>query len=79
MSKDLNATNYLPDMLRGFQKDWPLSNNAAKLMKKQQDNQEALNNFFTKMDKDMAEQNKFLNRVRSNKAKMTLLYPEKLR
>jgi hypothetical protein len=37
----------------------------------------ALKNFFTKMDEDVAKQNKFLNRVWSNKAKMPSLYPEK--
>jgi hypothetical protein len=77
MSKDLNAKNNLPDMSRGFETDCPLSKNDAKLTKKQQDHQEALNNFFAKMDKDVAEWNKFLNRVWSNKANMPSLYPEK--
>jgi hypothetical protein len=52
-------------------------NNDAKLTKKQQDNLKALDNFFAKMDEDMAEWNNFLNRVWCNKAKMPLLYPEK--
>jgi hypothetical protein len=74
MSKDLNAKNNLADTLRGFQKDWPLSNNDAKLTKKK-DNQKALDNFFAKVDEDVAKLNKFLNRVWSNKAKMPSLYP----
>jgi hypothetical protein len=45
MSKDLNAKNNLADTSRGFEKDWPLSNNDAKLTKKQFD-QKALDNFF---------------------------------
>jgi hypothetical protein len=34
MSKDLNANINLADTSRGFQKDWPLSNNHAILTKK---------------------------------------------
>ena len=51
--------------------------NDKKLTKKQQEHQDALDNFFSKMDEDVAERNKFLNRVWSNKAKMPSLYPEK--
>jgi DNA-binding winged helix-turn-helix (wHTH) protein len=47
-------------------------------MKKQQDHQDALDNFFMKMAEDVVEQDKFLNRVWSNKAKMPSLYPEKV-
>jgi hypothetical protein len=72
MSKVLNAKNNLPDMFRALEKDWPLSKNDRKLMKKQQDHQDALDNFF-KMDEDVVEWNKFLNRV-----KMPTLYPEKV-
>jgi hypothetical protein len=72
MSKVLNAKNNLPDMFRALEKDWPLSKNDGKLMKKQQDHQDALDNFF-KMDEDVVEWNKFLNRV-----KMPTLYPEKV-
>jgi hypothetical protein len=77
MSKVLNAKNNLPDMFRALEKDWPLSKNDRKLMKKQQDHQDALDNFF-KMDEDVVEWNKFLNRVWSNRAKMPTLYPEKV-
>jgi hypothetical protein len=76
MSKDLNADNNLPDMSRGFEKDWPLLKNDAKLTKKQQNNQEALDNFFATMYE--GERNKFLNRVWSNKGKMPTLYPQKV-
>jgi hypothetical protein len=34
MSKVLNAKNNLPDMFRALEKDWPLSKNDRKLMKK---------------------------------------------
>jgi hypothetical protein len=54
-----------------------LSKNDGKLTTKQQDHQDALDNFFKKMDEDVVEQNKFLNRVQSNSAKMPSLYPEK--
>jgi hypothetical protein len=77
MSKVLNAKNNLPDTFRALEKEWPLSKNDRKLTKKQQDHQDALDNFFKKMDEDMVEQNKFLNRVWSNRAKMPSLYPEK--
>ncbi len=77
MSKDQNAKINLADTSRGFQKEWPLANKDAKLTRKQQDNQKALNKFFSKMDEDETKWNKFLNRVWSNKAKMPSLYPEK--
>jgi hypothetical protein len=77
MSKNLNAKIDEPHTLRAFEKEWPLSNDDKKLMKKQQEHQDALDHFFSKMDKDVGEQNKFLNRVWSNKAKMPSLYPEK--
>jgi hypothetical protein len=48
------------------------------IKKKQQDYQKALDNFFAKMDQDMAKQNKFLNRVWSKKAKMPSFYSEKI-
>jgi hypothetical protein len=38
----------------------------------------ALDNFFAKMDQDMAEWNKFLNRVWNKKAKMPSFYLEKI-
>jgi hypothetical protein len=77
MSKVLNAKNNLPDTFRVLEKDWPLSKNDGKLTKKQQDHQDALDNFFKKMDEDVVEWNKFLNRVWSNRAKMPTLHPEK--
>jgi hypothetical protein len=77
MSKVLNAKNNLPDTFRAFEKEWPLSKNDGKLTKKQQDHQDALDTFFMKMGEDMAEGNKFLNGVWSNRAKMPSLYPEK--
>jgi small-conductance mechanosensitive channel len=76
-SNDLNTNNSLSDIATGFQNDWPLSNSDVKLMKKQQDNVKALENFFTKLDEDVGERNQFLNMVWSNKAKMPSLYPEK--
>jgi hypothetical protein len=33
MSKDLNAKNYVPHMLKAFQKEWPLSNDDKKIKK----------------------------------------------
>jgi small-conductance mechanosensitive channel len=77
MSNNLDTNNNVSDIATGFQNDWPLSNSDVKLTKKQQDNVKALQNFFTKMDEDVTERNKFLNRVWSNKAKMPLRYPEK--
>jgi hypothetical protein len=78
MSKDLNAKNDVPHMFRAFEKEGPLSNDDEKLTKKQQENQNALDHFFSKMDKNVGEQNKFLKRVWSNKAKMPSLYPQKV-
>jgi hypothetical protein len=49
--------------------------NDAKLTKKQQDYQKTLDNFFAKMDQDMAKWKKFMNRVWSKKAKMPSFYP----
>jgi hypothetical protein len=69
MSKDLNAKSDVPHTFRAFEKEWPLSNHDKKLTKKQQEHQDALDNFFSKMDEDVAEWDKFLNRVWSNKAK----------
>jgi hypothetical protein len=77
MSNDLDTNNNLSDIATGFQNDWPLLNSDVKLTKKQQDNVKALENFFTKMDEDVAERNQFLNRIWSNKAKMPSLYAEK--
>jgi hypothetical protein len=77
MSNDLDTNNNLSDIATRFQNDWPWSNSDEKLTKKQQDNVKALKNFVAKMDEDVAEWNKFLNRVWNNKAKMSLLYPEK--
>jgi hypothetical protein len=48
MRKDLDGNNNLTDTWTGFQNDWPLSNNDAKLTKKQQDYQKALDNFLPK-------------------------------
>jgi hypothetical protein len=73
MSNDLDTNNNLSDIATV----WPLSNSELKLTKKQQNNIKALENFFTKMDEDVAEQNQFLNRIWSNKAKMPSLYAEK--
>jgi hypothetical protein len=77
MSKALNAKNNLPDTFRVLEKDWPLSKNDRKLTTKQQDHQDARDNFFKKMDEDVVEQNKFFKRVWSNRAKMSSLHSEK--
>jgi hypothetical protein len=55
MSNDLNAKIDEPHMFRAFKKEWPLSNDDKKLMKKQQEHQDALDHFFSKMDKDVGE------------------------
>ncbi len=74
MSKDLNAKNNLADTSRGFEKDWPLSNNDAKLTKKQFD-QKALDNFFENWMKTWPNRAHFW--TGSNKAKLQSLFPEK--
>ncbi len=55
MSNNLNAKIDEPHMFRAFKKEWPLSNDDKKLMKKQQEHQDALDHFFSKMDKDVGE------------------------
>jgi hypothetical protein len=77
MSKDLDANN-LADALTGFQNDWPLSNNDAKLTKKQQDNLKALTTSLLKWMKMWPNGTNFWTEFgASNKAKVPLLYPEK--
>jgi hypothetical protein len=54
MSTDLNAKIDEPHTLRAFEKEWPLSNDDKKLTKKQQEHQDVLDHFFSKMDEDVA-------------------------
>jgi hypothetical protein len=55
----MKITIWMIQQQAGFQNDWALSNNDAKLMKKQQDNLKALDNFFAKMDEDIANESNF--------------------
>jgi hypothetical protein len=47
MSKDFNAKIDVPHTFRAFEIEWPLSNDDKKLMKKQQEHQDALDHFFS--------------------------------
>ncbi len=59
MSKGLNAKIDVPHIFRAFEKSGHCQT-MMKLTKNQQEHQDALDHFFSKMDKDVDERNKIL-------------------